>query len=85
MNYVLKTKDPLNEWNVTLCDFIMLWTFQNPKNCNYYFLNYDFFICLITSRLEIGNGKECYFQYNLTSQNFNQFSTTLEKDFEKRL
>jgi len=33
MNYVLKFKDPLNEWNVIL--IYMLWTFYNPKNCNY--------------------------------------------------
>jgi len=42
-----------------------------------------FFICLITSWLEIGNGKEYYFQYNLNIHILSQFSTTLKKDFEK--
>jgi len=34
MNYVLKTKDPLNEWNVILINYVMDF-FLNPKNCNY--------------------------------------------------
>jgi len=33
MSYVLKTKDPLNEWNVILIYYVM--DFLNPKNCNY--------------------------------------------------
>jgi len=33
MNYVLKTKDPMNG---TWFEFIMLWTFQNPQKCNYF-------------------------------------------------
>jgi hypothetical protein len=44
-------------------------------------LFYDFFICFITSWLEIGNGKKCYFQYNLNIHILSQFSTTLEKVF----
>jgi hypothetical protein len=43
----------------------------------------DFFICIITSWFEIGNGKNCYFQYHLNIHILSQFSTTLEKDFEK--
>ncbi len=34
MNYVCKTKDPLNEWNVILIYYVM--DFLNPKNCNYF-------------------------------------------------
>jgi len=76
----------------------MLWTFLNPKNYNYLknpFKHFKikniktitlwFFICLTTSWLEIGNGKKCYFQYHLNIRILSQFSTTLEKDFEKRL
>jgi len=46
-----------------------------------------FLICLIASWFEIGNGKECYFQYHPNIHILNQFSTTLdfEKDFEKGL
>ncbi len=40
-----------------------------------------FFICLIASWLEIGNGKKCYFQYNLNIHILSQSSITLEKDF----
>jgi len=41
------------------------------------------FLCLIKSRLEIGNWNKCYFQYNLNIHILSQFSTTLENDFEK--
>jgi ABC-type sugar transport system permease subunit len=76
----------------------MLWTFQNPKN--YYYLKSFFkhlkllfkkiffaifFICFITSWIEIGNGKKMLFSYNLNIQILNQFSTTLENDFKKWL
>jgi hypothetical protein len=44
-----------------------------------------FVICLIASWLEIGNGKKCFFQYNLNIHILSQFSITLEKDFEKVL
>jgi hypothetical protein len=40
-------------------------------------------ICLITSWFEIRNGKKCYFQYHINIHILSQFSTTLEKDFEK--
>jgi hypothetical protein len=33
MNYVLKTKDPLKEWNVILIYYVM--DFLNPINYNY--------------------------------------------------
>jgi hypothetical protein len=33
MNYVLKTKDPLNEWNVILIYYVM--DFFNPQKINY--------------------------------------------------
>jgi hypothetical protein len=33
MDYVLKIKDPLNEWNVILLYYVM--DFLNPKNYNY--------------------------------------------------
>jgi hypothetical protein len=32
MNYVLKNKDPLNEWNVILIYYVM--DIINPKDCN---------------------------------------------------
>ncbi len=35
--------------------------------------------------IEIENGKKCQFQYNLNIHILSQFSTTLEKDFEKGL
>jgi hypothetical protein len=44
-----------------------------------------FLIYLITSWLEIGNGKKCCFQCNLNIHILSQFVTTLEKDFEKGL
>jgi hypothetical protein len=34
MNYILKIKDPLNEWNVILIYYVM--DFLNPKTCNYF-------------------------------------------------
>jgi hypothetical protein len=42
-----------------------------------------YFICRITSWLEIGIEKKCYFQYNVDIHILSQISTTLEKDFEK--
>jgi hypothetical protein len=44
-----------------------------------------FFVCLIASWFEIGNGKKNYFQYRLNIHILNQFSTTLKKDFEKEI
>jgi hypothetical protein len=44
-----------------------------------------FYICLITSWFEIGNGKKCYFQYHLNIHSLSQFLITLEKDFKKEL
>jgi hypothetical protein len=94
MNYVLKTKDLFNEWNVILIYYVM--DFLNSKNYEYFFLNlsilkllffkklfWDYFICLIASWFEIGNGKNRYFQYHLNIHILSQFSTTLEKDLEK--
>jgi len=44
-----------------------------------------FFICFIASWIEIRNEKKSYFQYNLNIHILNQFSITMEKDFEKGL
>jgi hypothetical protein len=38
-----------------------------------------FSICLITSWVEIGNGKKCYFQYHLNIHILSQFSNTLTR------
>jgi hypothetical protein len=40
MNYVFKTKNPLNEWNVILTYYVM--DYSNFKNYNYFksLLNY---------------------------------------------
>jgi hypothetical protein len=56
MNYILKSKDPLNEWNVILIYYFM--DFLNPKNFTYLkssckhfkiIILRFFFICLIAS------------------------------------
>jgi len=76
----------------------MLWTFQNLENYNYFRSLFKhlkiiikknsfviFFICFIASGIEIRNEKKSYFQYNLNIHILNQFSITMEKDFEKGL
>jgi len=94
MNYVLKTKDPLNEWNVILIYYVMDFLksqkyndFKSPcKHLKFIIkiIFWDFFVCLISSWFEIGNGrKKNYFQYHLNIHILSQFSTTQKKDFEK--
>jgi hypothetical protein len=39
--------------------------FQTLKKLVKKISSITFFVCFITSWLEIGNGKKCYFQYNL--------------------
>ncbi len=76
MNYVLATKDPLNEWDAILIYYVMDFsksqklklfkkTFYAFKNLFKKHFFYNIFLMFIASWLEIGNGKKCYFQYNL--------------------
>jgi hypothetical protein len=67
------------------CDFNLLCCelFKIPKNYLIFFSFVIFLICLTTLWFAIGNGKKCYFQYHLNIHISSQFSTTLEKDFEK--
>ncbi len=75
MNYVLKTKNVLNEWNVILIYYVM--NFFNPKFYNYFKSPFKhlkliikknllwYFLCLMSSRFEIGNGGKNKIQYHL--------------------
>jgi hypothetical protein len=59
MNYVLKTKDPLNEWNVILIYYVMDFLksqkyndFKSPcKHLKFIIkiIFWDFFVCFISS------------------------------------
>jgi hypothetical protein len=42
-----------------------------------------FFICLVSSWFEIGNGRKHYFQYHLNIHILNQFSNTQKKTLER--
>ncbi len=49
MNYVLKTKDLFNEWNVILIYYVM--DFLNSKNYEYFFLNLSILKLLFFKKL----------------------------------
>jgi hypothetical protein len=66
------------------CNYLKIF-FKQLKN-NFKIISFEiFYICLIASWFEIGNGKKNYFQYHLNIHILNQFSTTLEKEFQKGL
>jgi hypothetical protein len=66
------------------CDFNLLCygLFKSQKLFNLIFF-WWYFLYVLQHYDEIGNGKKCYFQYHLNIHILSQFSTTLEKDFEK--